>query len=84
MAMYMFHFTRDGEYVDGVSVNNKQSNANLFLQKLANTYGGCHVWCKANEWMSMVAVALAYERWSPELESNIPECVRVAELLRGE
>jgi pyrroloquinoline quinone (PQQ) biosynthesis protein C len=80
----MFHFTKDGEYVDGVGVSNQQSMSQLFLQQLANTYEGCHTWTFAVQWHSMPAVALAYERWSPETTSTVPECVRVAEMLRGE
>lgn len=82
MAMYMFHFTRDGLYVDGVDVTMTESGQAGFLQKLANTYEGCHAWTEANGWHSMVAVALPYERWGPELEANVPECVRLAEFVR--
>jgi hypothetical protein len=80
----MFHFTKDGEYVDGVPISNKQSNSDEVLKKLAQTYEGCYSWCKANEWMSMAAIALPFARWEPQLESCVPECVRVAEMLRGE
>lgn len=78
----MFHFTKDGEYVDGVDVTMKESFDNKFLRKLANTYEGCHIWVLIVNWMSIVAVALPWERWTPEKEANVPECVRVAEYLR--
>lgn len=83
---YMYHFTRDGEYVDGVSVSISMTGDNNFLQKLAYTYSGCHVWvaidANAPAWMQMVAVALPYEGWRPEDAKSVPECVRTAEYLR--
>lgn len=83
MAMYMFHFTKDGEYVDGTPVTNNQSQDSEFAQQLAQTYEGCHAWVySGTQWMSIVAVALPWERWSPESESNVPECVRIAEYVR--
>lgn len=82
MSLYMYHFTRDGKYVDGVPVANRQSVEQELLLKLANTYEGCHSWTFANQWYSMPAAALAYWRWEPESESTVPECVRVAEYLR--
>lgn len=83
MALYMFHFTKDGKYVDGAPVTNNQSQDSEFAQQLAQTYEGCHGWVKAGtQWMSIVAVALPWERWSPESESNVPECVRLAEYVR--
>lgn len=82
MAMYMYHFTKDGEYVDGVDVTMSESNDTGTMKKFAQTYEGCHSWVMVNEWMSMVAIALPYDRWTPELEANVPECVRLAEYVR--
>ena len=82
MAMYMFHITKDGEYVDGIDVTMRQSSHDEYLQKLANTYEGCHTWVFANEWMSIATAGMAFARFMPELESNVPECVRLAEYVR--
>jgi len=86
MTTRMYHFTHDGEYVDGVSVTPRESNDDTFLRKLANTYEGCHAWVlvKAGTptWMQMVAVAMPYERWQPEATASVPECVRTAEFVR--
>lgn len=82
VASYMFHFTRDGEYVDGVDVTMAESGSHQFLHKLANTYEGCHSWTFADQWHSMAAAALPYARWEPESESTVPECVRLAEYVR--
>ena len=82
VAAYMFHFTRDGEYVDGIDVTMKQSSDEDFLRKLSNTYEGCHTWTFANEWLSVVSAGLAWVRFQPELEASVPECVRLAEYVR--
>lgn len=82
MATYMFHFTRDGNYVDGVDVTMPESGTDDFRQKLANTYEGCHAWLFDEQWYSMPAAGLVYACWEPEAESTIPECVRVAEYVR--
>jgi hypothetical protein len=83
VAAYMFHFTKDGQYVDGAPITNAQSQDNEYAHKIAQTYEGCHAWvCVDKQWMSLPAVALPWERWSPELTTNIPECVRVAEYVR--
>lgn len=84
---YMYHFTRDGEYVDGVPVTNKESADSSNDRKLAATYEGCQVWGKAgvtdDSWMSIAANGIAYDRWEPVYAQNVPECVRTAELMRG-
>lgn len=83
---YMYHFTRDGEYVDGVPLTAGMSMDDDFLHKLANTYEGCHAWALTQAgtpiWMQMVAAALPYERWQSEITRMVPECVRTAEYLR--
>ena len=87
MPKYMFHFTRDGKYVDGVLVSLGESGNQTFLQQLAETYCGCHAWVYLpsgkGEWVQMVAVALPFAAWQPEANTNVPECVRTAELMRG-
>lgn len=84
---YMYHFTRDGEYVDGVSVALGVSGNQTFLRQLAETYCGCHAWVYlpygTGEWVQMVAVALPFDAWKPEAAASVPECVRTAELMRG-
>lgn len=83
VSIYMFHFTKDGEYVDGAPVTNQQSQDSEYAKQLAQTYEGCHAWlCVDNQWRSLVAVALPWERWTPEFEANVPECVRIAEYVR--
>lgn len=86
MATYMYHFTRDGEYVDGVPVTPGESMDDAFLRKLANTYGGCHAWvltyAGTPTWMQIVAVALPYERGQSEATASVPECVQTAEFVR--
>lgn len=82
---YMYHFTKDGEYVDGVEVTGRQSNDDDYLKSLALTYEGCHVWVQSHSqygWMQMVAIALPFDRFNPEATANVPECVRTAEYLR--
>jgi hypothetical protein len=79
----MLHFTKDGEYVDGIGVTNAQSQDSEFAKQIAQTYEGCHAWVCVNEqWMSLPAVALPWERWSPELTTSVPEFVRSAEYVR--
>lgn len=84
---YMYHFTRDGEYVDGVPITSKESADSVNDRKLAATYEGCHVWAKAGDddasWMTIAANGIAYDRWEPTYKQCVPECVRTAEMLRG-
>lgn len=85
MATYMYHFTRDGEYVDGVEITGRQSNDGDCLQMMAQAYEGCHVWVESHSgygWMQMVAVALPFDRFQPEATASVPECVRIAEFVR--
>ena len=86
MAKYMYHFTRDGEYVDGVCIDENHQYDNDLLQKLAQTYEGCHVWAKRGvtegSWMNIVVVAMPYGRWDTTYLQNVPECVRIAEFVR--
>lgn len=82
-VQYLIHFTKDGQYVDGVPTTERQSADSVYAQQIANTYAGCHAWVLVNgQWMSIVAVALPWERWSPELTNNVPEFVRAAEIMR--
>jgi hypothetical protein len=91
MSLYMIHFTRDGEYVDGVALTENQSADTEIRRKLANTYESCQAWTytgpkgsTAGLWYSIPAAGLPWARWEPETISTVPECVRVAEMLRGE
>lgn len=80
---YMYHFTRDGEYVDGVSVTGRA--ATLLLQQLAATYEGCQTWVllAGPSWYTIPAAGLNFARWEAENAASVPECVRTAELMRG-
>lgn len=82
MVAYMFHFTRDGKYVDGVPITANVGVNKNFQKKLGNTYEGCHTWSFEGQWYSIAAAGLPYARWESELEANVPECVRIAEYLR--
>lgn len=77
-----YHITRDGEYEDGVQLTTK-NYVFAYLEKFRNTYQNCHAWCFNNgTWYSTPAVSVGYGRWTPELEKNIPMCVRMAEIVR--
>lgn len=83
MAMLMYHVTKDGEYVDGILVDQANwSIADMF--KVVATYEGCHLWWRAwdGDWYSIPAAGTAYARWEPELINSVPEIVRTAEIMR--
>lgn len=82
MATYMYHFTRDGEYVDGVAITGRA--ASLLLQQLAATYEGCHTWVllAGPSWYSIPAAGLNFSRWQSEATASVPECVQTAEFVR--
>lgn len=84
MSMYVYHFTRDGEYVGAENVSAKQNNSTEFNQRLANSYEQCQVWVYASKWHTIPAAGLAYARFEPENDNNVPMCVRMAEILRND
>lgn len=77
---YMYHFTRDGEYVDGLALRGE-----VPLNATADAYCGCHVWVllRNGDWYSKAAAGMATARWDAENATSVPECVRTAELMRG-
>ncbi len=80
---YLIHFTKDGEYVDGLRMTEQQSADSEFAQKIAQTHEGQHAWVLVgNQWLSIPAVALPWERWQPELTSSVPEFVRTADIMQ--
>jgi hypothetical protein len=83
MAMLMYHVTRDGDYVDGILVD--QANWSIAdMHKVVATYEGCHLWWRARDgdWYSIPTAGIAYARWEPELLNSVPEIVRTAEIMR--
>lgn len=80
---YMLHLTKDGQYVTGIDMNGGTSHTNAELSKIRTTYADCHGWAMSmNSWFNIPAVGLGHARWDGSNAADVPECVRVAELLR--
>lgn len=79
---YMYHFTRDGKYVDGVHMDGRAETPQLRL--LAEKYEGCHTWVLLSgpAWYSNPSNGLSSSRWTQENTQYVPECVRTAEYVR--
>lgn len=84
MNVHMYHFTRDGAYDDGCLLTEQQAMSNELMRKYANTYEGCHAWVFAKVWYHMPAAGLSFARWEQANDSDVPMCVRMAEIVRGE
>lgn len=86
MATYMFHFTKDGEYVDGVPVTQSEGGDYAFLLNLQALYTGCHSWVKIESnhrpWRYKPAAALGNGSWETQNAKYVPECVQTAEFVR--
>lgn len=79
----LFHITKDGQYVDGVDMSKPDAYSTVHYSQIRNTYEGCHAWCKSGEtWFDTPAVAVGFARWDTSAEADVPECVRMAEILR--
>lgn len=79
----VYHVTKDGEYVDGIAVD-QRSWSIADMARVVTTYEGCHLWWRTREgdWYSIPAAGIAYARWTPELINSVPEFVRAAEIMR--
>ena len=82
---YMVHVTQDGEYVTGIDMNKSGTFANDNMEKIRNTYAGCHGWVKTGtlgNWVDVPMAGFGYSRWGNTAEKDVPDCVRMAEMLR--
>ena len=78
----IYHLTMDGEYVTG-ELMGKGAHSTENLNKFRNTYAGCQGWCKSQgDWYTIPAAGIGYARWEGISEKDVPECVRMAELVR--
>lgn len=76
------HLTLDGEYIISYDMDK-----NWYLptnqQKLGNTYPSHQAWCNTGtEWYTIPVAGIAFSRWDSIAAANVPECVRMAEMLR--
>lgn len=82
MADLVYHQTLDGDYVDGV-VMAQGAHSPDNLSKYRNTYAGHQSWCfYANGWYTLPAAGIGMSRWEGCTTNSVPECVRMAEMLR--
>lgn len=82
---FMVHITKEGQYVTGIDMKEDGAFANDNMAKLRQTYEGCHGWSKAsssNDWVDVPMAGFGYSRWSSTAAKHVPECVRMAEMLR--
>lgn len=78
----MIHITDGIQYVTGVQTD-PSFWAPANLTKLRQTYEGMYCWTKSGDsWYGVTMVALGYARWEGEKTNCVPECVRVAEMLK--
>lgn len=78
----MAHLTLDGVYVTSrVMDQNWYLPSNM--QKLATTYEKHQAWClSAEHWYTIPVAGLLFSRWDTTRTEDVPEMVRIAELLQ--
>lgn len=82
MATEMYHITKDGKYIDGLLMDTG-SHTVTNLSRIRNTYADCHAWCNASgTWYNTPVNSVGFARWEGCYVEAVPECVRMAELLK--
>lgn len=83
LELDMYHMTLDGEYVTGFPVVTTAIQVTQWAQ-IREEFGHTQAWCKTgtNDWYTVPACNVGRGRWEGVEESNVPECVRMAEILR--
>lgn len=82
MTDMVYHQTLEGEYVDA-AVMGKNAHSIDNLSKYRATYAGCQSWCFYDDtWYTIPAAGIGVARWEGCMTSSVPECVRMAEMLR--
>lgn len=81
--MEMYHMTGDGEYITGILLEDFGNHITQWGE-LREKFGHLQAWCKtgSNDWYTVPGCDIGRGRWEGVTESNVPECVRVAEMLR--
>lgn len=79
------HITYDGEYVTSYIMDPtwyKKENQ----RQMMNSYPGHQAWCRSADldgsWYTIPVAGIGFSRWDSVAENNVPEVVRVAELMR--
>ena len=81
----LVHLTLDGEYITSYKMGADWYERDN-LCKLVNTYPGHQAWCK-NEgsnsmWHTVPVAGIGYSRWDGVADKDVPEVVRMAEIMR--
>ena len=78
----MYHMTLDGAYVTGITAGNYDKDRDMWAA-LRTEYAGMQSWRLSCEtWFTVSAADIGRGRWEGVPANNVPECVRMAEILR--